>query len=547
MSLHIKILLNNLTSTNHADLLPNLPQVEPQPNLSPSKTEWDNKKLSNRSLLTDDERNKILSGIENSKIIISSPTDVANLLEVPTGQLLYILYERKNNYRRFIVKKKNGKNRIINSPYSGLAILQQRLKLILDYFYRPKKSAHGFIKDKSIISNAEKHIKKKYVVNLDLEDYFGTVTFPRIYGIFKSRPFNFSHPAATVLAQLCTHEGKLPQGACTSPVLANLVSASLDKQLTQLAKRKNITYTRYADDITFSFKQNGINEVIKLSEDEKYEIGDQLISIIEKNGFKINQDKFRVQKRNNKQVVTGLTVNDKVNINKKYIRLTRSMIHKWSQDKTTAALMYTATHGIKTRDNDHAISIFRNHIYGRLSFIRMIRGKNFSTYLKLMSRMSHSDPKKTNEGRRAMSETETYDIFICHASEDKDLIAIPLYKALCDRDIPTFIDHVEIAWGDSLIDKINNALAKAKYVVAILSENSVEKKWPKKELNSVLAREISNGKVKLLTLVKKEDEEAIADKIPLTHDKRYMVYDDNADFIADEVRKMLDNQASNNQ
>lgn len=286
MSLHIKILLNNLTSTNHADLLPNLPQVEPQPNLSPSKTEWDNKKLSNRSLLTDDERNKILSGIENSKIIISSPTDVANLLEVPTGQLLYILYERKNNYRRFIVKKKNGKNRIINSPYSGLAILQQRLKLILDYFYRPKKSAHGFIKDKSIISNAEKHIKKKYVVNLDLEDYFGTVTFPRIYGIFKSRPFNFSHPAATVLAQLCTHEGKLPQGACTSPVLANLVSASLDKQLTQLAKRKNITYTRYADDITFSFKQNGINEVIKLSEDEKYEIGDQLISIIEKMALK---------------------------------------------------------------------------------------------------------------------------------------------------------------------------------------------------------------------------------------------------------------------
>ncbi|MOA29972.1 TIR domain protein [compost metagenome] len=146
-----------------------------------------------------------------------------------------------------------------------------------------------------------------------------------------------------------------------------------------------------------------------------------------------------------------------------------------------------------------------------------------------------------------MSETETYDIFICHASEDKDLIAIPLYKALCDRNIPTFIDHVEIAWGDSLIDKINNALAKAKYVVAILSENSVEKEWPKKELNSVLAREISNGKVKLLTLVKKEDEEAIADKIPLTHDKRYMVYDDNADFIADEVRKMLDNQASNNQ
>lgn len=539
MSLHIKILLNNLTSTNQADLLPNLPQVEPQPKVPPSKTKWDNKKLSNRTLLTNEAKNKILVAIETGKITISSATDVANLLEVPTGQLLYILYERKNNYRSFNLKKKNGENRIINSPYSGLAILQQRLKTILDYFYRPKKSAHGFIKNKSIISNAEKHIKKRYVVNVDLEDYFGTITFPRIYGLFKSRPFNFSHSAATVLAQLCTYQGKLPQGACTSPVLANLVSASLDKQLTQLAKKNNIAYTRYADDITFSFRQNGISEVIKLSEDENYEIGDQLLSIIGKNGFKINQDKFRVQKRNVKQVVTGLTVNDKVNIDKKYIRLTRSMIHKWSQDKLTAALLYTTTLGIKARNNDHAISIFRNHIYGRLSFIRMIRGKNFTTYLKLMSRMSHSDPKKTNEGRRAMNETETYDIFICHASEDKELIAIPLYNALCERNIPTFIDHVEIAWGDSLIDKINNALAKAKYVVAILSENSVEKKWPKQELNSVLSREISSGKVKLLTLVKKEDESAIANKIPLIHDKRYMVYDDNADSIADEVRKML--------
>lgn len=542
MSLHKKILLNNLTSTNHSDLLPYLPKIEPQPNISSSKTVWDNKKLSNRSVITAGEKNKILSHIESGKLIINTPTDVANLLEVPTGQLLYILYDRKNNYRNFIIKKKNGSSRIINAPYSGLAIIQQRLKTVLDYFYRPKKSAHGFIKNKSIISNAEKHTKKKYVVNLDLKDYFDTVTFPRIYGIFKSKPFNFSHPAATVLAQLCTYEGKLPQGACTSPVLANLVSASLDKQLTQLAKRKNITYTRYADDITFSFKQDGINEVIKLNEDKQYEVGEQLSAIIEKNGFKINNDKFRVQKKNEKQAVTGLTVNEKVNVNKKYIRLTRSMIDKWSKDKIAAALLFATNKGIKTRDNNHAINIFRSHIYGRLSFIRMIRGKNFSTYLKLMSRMSHHDPKKTNEGRRAMSETETYDIFICHASEDKEVIAIPLYDALRARNITTFIDHVEIEWGDSLIDKINTALAKAKYVIAILSETSVDKKWPKKELNSVLASEISNGKVKLLTLVKKEDEEAIADKIPLAHDKRYMVYDNNADSIADQVLKMLSNK-----
>ncbi|WP_332461598.1 reverse transcriptase domain-containing protein [Pantoea stewartii] len=117
-------------------------------------------------------------------------------------------------------------------------MLQEKFKVILDYFYRPKRSAHGFISGKSIKTNAEKHTKKTYVVNLDIEDYFGTITFARVYGLLKSKPFNFAHPAATVLAQLCTKDGKLPQGSCTSPVLANLISTSMDKQLTQLAKRK---------------------------------------------------------------------------------------------------------------------------------------------------------------------------------------------------------------------------------------------------------------------------------------------------------------------
>lgn len=81
-------------------------------------------------------------------------------------------------------------------------------------------------------------ILKNFVVNIDLENYFESISFAVVYGIFKSKPFNFAHPAATVLAQLCTHNGKLPQGACTSPILANIASASLDKQLTQFAGRK---------------------------------------------------------------------------------------------------------------------------------------------------------------------------------------------------------------------------------------------------------------------------------------------------------------------
>lgn len=139
-----------------------------------------------------------------------------------------------------------------------------------------------------------------------------------------------------------------------------------------------------------------------------------------------------------------------------------------------------------------------------------------------------------------MKVTETYDVFICHASEDKATIAIPIYDELNKLNISAFIDHVEIKWGDSLIEKINSALVKSKYVIAILSANSVDKEWPKKELNAVLAREIAEGDVKLLTLVKEEDEKIVAESLPLLRDKLYMAYTDNASEVAARVHALLD-------
>lgn len=536
MSLHDKLIFVNLNDNDDSiDLI----NVEPQPHISKNVINWDNKKLANELASQNNATIKICQLIQEGKIRISSVSDVANLLEVPVGQFLYILYHKKNNYKIFSIKKSNGEDRQISAPQGGLAILQKKFKVILDFFYRPKRSAHGFILGKSIKSNAEKHTKKTHVVNLDIEDYFNTITFARVYGLLKSKPFNFAHPAATVLAQLCTRDGILPQGSCTSPVIANIISASMDKQLTQLAKRKNITYTRYADDITFSFRQRSVPEIFTISDGENVEIGGAVRNIIEKNGFKINEEKFRVQKRHEKQVVTGLVVNDKVNIDRQYIRLTRAMIDKWCVDKIQASINFCLIRNIKVTTNIKALSIFRNHIYGRLSFIRMIRGKDFPVYLKLMTRMSHGDIFKTKEGIRAMKETETFEIFICHASEDKESMAKPIYESLTALNIHTFIDHVEIQWGDSLIEKINSALSKAKFVIAILSKNSVEKKWPLKELHAVLAREIKDGKVKLLTLVNEEDEELIQSSLPLLQDKLFMVYKNNPDELAKKIQDRL--------
>ena len=542
LELRISLANANRIKNGKTALLPHLKNVEPRSYNNSTAIKWINIKLDNKYSISTKEIHVLCNAIKDGEILISSANDLANLLEVPIGQLINILYREKNNYRKFSIPKRNGHLREIYAPQGGIKILQERAKVIIDFFYRPKRSAHGFVAGKSIISNAEQHKKRKYVVNIDLEKFFPSINFARIYGIFKKPPFNFGHSAASVFAQLCTCNGELPQGACTSPVLSNLVSVSLDKQLTALAKKFSIHYTRYADDITFSFNQNPKKEIIEsidVGEKAIYEIGATVKNIIESNGFSINYDKFRVQTKKERQSVTGLTVNERVNIPREYIRITRALIHGWSKDKTSATLKFFNVDNAKPSEINHLIESLRNHIYGRLSFIRMVRGSDFAPYLKLTSWMAHNDTKPTTEGKRAMRETETYQVFICHASEDKNNIAIPLYDALTANGIITFIDHIEISWGDSLIEKINSALVKSKYVIAILSESSVDKEWPLKELRSVLAREISDGETQLLTLIKSGDEDIVKSKLPLLADKLYLVYKNNADEIAEKVRTRL--------
>ncbi|CDH22046.1 RNA-directed DNA polymerase from retron ec67 [Xenorhabdus bovienii str. kraussei Quebec] len=523
-------------------LIPLLKNNEPLAIHMGNKVLWNNFFKKNEFSLTDIDVYKITTAISKKNIYIISPQDVAALLEVPVGNLLYLLYKSNSNkYREFTIPKKNGDKRTILSPQGGVKILQERAKKYLDAFYRPKASAHGFILNKSIFTNAEKHVKKKYVLNVDIKDFFESITFPRIYGVLKKHPFNMGNSAAAVFAQLCVHEGRLPQGAPTSPVVSNIIASSLDKTLVRLARKYKMSYTRYADDITFSFNQYPpVGIARKIDGTNDFELGDSLRNAIESNGFKINNSKFRLQSRAEKQVVTGLTVNEKVNINRDYIRTTRAMIDGWGKDRFQAAKKYhKIRYGKCDKSNQSAIISLRNHIYGRLSFIRMIRGAEWPLYLKLISRMANNDDSPTVEGKRAMKIMEMFDVFLCHASEDKDDIVEPLYEELVNLRVNAFLDTKYIKWGDSLIEKINGALAKSKFVIAVLSRNSVEKKWPLKELNSVLAREITGEDKKLLILVKDGDEELIKDKFPLLVDKLYLVYKNNPEIIAGELLSLL--------
>lgn len=286
---------------------------------------------------------------------------LADFLKIPRKKLTHILYVKKveNCYRSFEVPKKNGGTRRINAPADDLKSIQLKLSDALAEYQKHlwnKKGispniAHAFIKEKSIFSNAKVHRNKRYVLNIDLTDFFDSFHFGRVRGFFnKNNDFQLPIEVATVIAQLTCYNGKLPQGAPSSPIITNLICNILDMRLLKIAKKYRVDYTRYADDMTFSTNDRNFldnyNEFF-------YEINKEVTHA----GFSINDSKTRLQYRNSRQEVTGLTVNKKLNIDYRYYKETRAMAHN----------LYT-----KHRFNINGEKGSINQLEGRFSFINQI-------------------------------------------------------------------------------------------------------------------------------------------------------------------------------
>ena len=184
------------------------------------------------------------------------------------------------------------------------------------------------------------HVHRRCIVNIDLKDFFSQITFPRIRGMFLKYPFNLPSKAATVLAQIVTCDSVLPQGAPTSPIISNFICAKMDGDLWRFACKNKLRYSRYADDLTFSTNAKQLPEALgEFSLDNTFILSEKLKQIIEKrNHFFINGKKTRCMKRDARQEVTGLTVNDKVNVSHKYIKQIRAMLHDWQVNGEERAL-----------------------------------------------------------------------------------------------------------------------------------------------------------------------------------------------------------------
>ena len=261
--------------------------------------------------------------------------DLADLLGFKTSALSYILFKLpdEHKYKCFTIPKRSGGTRSISAPVPHLMLLQKKISILLNDCLaeiegKLSSPAHGFKPGRSIFTNAAHHRGRRYVLNLDLKDFFPSIHFGRIAGYFeKSRDFGLEPKTARILANILCHKSSLPQGAPSSPVVSNLLARMLDIHLARLAKRNRLTYTRYADDVTFSTNLKVFPETVaKQVSEHLWELGPELMSTIGSCGFSINDLKTRMQYRSSRQEVTGLVVNDKISVPVEYRRWVRAAV-----------------------------------------------------------------------------------------------------------------------------------------------------------------------------------------------------------------------------
>lgn len=289
-------------------------------------------------------------GLDNTKSDVESLTKyklpiyknilhLAQSMEISLSEIRYLLYHRKvskkTHYHTFSIPKKSGGTRVISAPKSKLKRLQYWVLHNILEVIPPGEHAHGFIAGKSIQTNALPHVGKDIVINIDLQNFFPTITFKRIKGLFSK--LGYSEQLATIFALICTEtpcdkvqmdgvdyyvqnsERVLPQGSPASPAISNLIAWRLDKKTQGLASKYGFTYTRYADDLTFSAAAKAEKNIAGLFY--------FLEKIIRSEGLTINPEKTSIMRKGRQQRVTGIVVNEKLNIPRDNYRRFRALLH----------------------------------------------------------------------------------------------------------------------------------------------------------------------------------------------------------------------------
>lgn len=303
--------------------------------------------------------------------VVHTPAELAEAMLLSIGELRWLAYHNEAaeriHYVQFSVRKRSGGLRVLASPHQKLRKAQSWILEHILVKLAVHDAAHGFVAGRGTVTNAAPHVGQQAVVNADLKDFFPSITFPRVEGFF--RRLGYSGAVATILALLVTecprqqvrYAGRelwvatgprsLPQGACTSPALSNAIAWRLDKRLKGIASKLGWTYTRYADDLTFS--SSG-----ECSQQVGYFLA-RLRHIVQDEGFHLNRAKTRVQRRNAQQSVTGIVVNDRPGVSRKTVRKLRAILHNAKRTGLAA----------QNRENHPD---FEGWLQGMIAYVRMV-------------------------------------------------------------------------------------------------------------------------------------------------------------------------------
>jgi retron-type reverse transcriptase len=301
--------------------------------------------------------------------ILHTGAQLAEAMGITLQSLRWLTYHRRGatlvHYHRYQIAKKTGGVRSISAPKAALKTAQAWVNNHILGLVPPEAPAHGFVPLRSIVTNAAPHVGKRVVVNLDMKDFFPSITFRRVKGLFEH--MGYSEQMAIVLALLSTEpprvpaelDGKvyhvalgqrvLPQGASTSPAITNLLCRSLDRRLAGLAARHQFAYTRYADDMTFSSnRSSAVGRLLR-----------SVRSILQAEGFREHPTKTRVMRRGNRQEVTGVVVNDRLTVTREEVRLLRAILHG------------AAKTGLESQNREGRAN-FADYLQGRIAFVAMV-------------------------------------------------------------------------------------------------------------------------------------------------------------------------------
>ncbi len=319
--------------------------------------------------------------------MLSTPADVAKALGLTISKLRWLCFHAEAtetvHYIGFEVPKRSGGTRRIAAPHQMIAAAQQWVLENILAKVPLQDRAHGFVTGRSTVTNAKEHVGRGLVINLDLKEFFPSITFPRVLGAFKR--LGYSPASATVLALLCTesprqeavYNGKvlhvavgpraLPQGACTSPALSNVISRKFDARLAGRAKKLGFHYTRYADDLTFSRPEFGREGVAFLMAMARH--------VVQEEGFALNPKKGRVQVNAGRQMVTGVVVNQKLSIPREDRRRLRAVLH---QAKKT---------GLEAQNTERHPN-FRQHVEGLIAYFSMVNAEQGAQLKKMLAQVT---------------------------------------------------------------------------------------------------------------------------------------------------------------